>query len=205
MPDTIADSKVWKWAGVGFGEYETMLLHKSMKQLVGKSAMSQAKLWGKILGTEKDYFVVEGTLDGGEPAEGEEALPEPRGSGVNKFVYYVSNGPFDEWVQLPDLKPQDIINARSIKYQFSGDVNRTICTNPFFFDTEKVYLRAQIARITQSTNIVPAGLYKLGEENKREVEDNTQEVDGAETVVKPTVPAMADLSRWVHYTPSILK
>ena len=31
MPDTIADSKVWQWAGVGFGEYETMLLHKSMK------------------------------------------------------------------------------------------------------------------------------------------------------------------------------
>lgn len=163
MPDTIADSKVWQWAGVGFGEYETMLLHKSMKKLAVKSGMTQLKLWGKIKGTEKDYFIVEGTLDGGEPAEGEEVPAgfEARGSGVNKFVYFVSNGPIDEWTQLPDLKPKDIKNARTIKYQFSGDINKTICTNPFFFDTEKVYLRSQIARITQSTNIVPAGLHRL--------------------------------------------
>lgn len=121
-----------------------------MKKLAVKSGMTQLKLWGKIKGTEKDYFIVEGTLDGGEPAEGEEAPAgfEPRGSGVNKFVYFVSNSPIDEWTQLPDLKPKDIKNARTIKYQFSGDINKTICTNPFFFDTEKVYLRSQIARIT---------------------------------------------------------
>jgi len=150
MPDTVADSKVWQWAGVGFGEYETMLVHKSMKALAVKSSMTQLKLWGKIKGTEKDYFIVEGTLDGGEPVEGEDVPAgfEARGSGVNKFVYYVTNSPLDEWVQLPDLKPKDIINSRTIKYEFSGDVDRTICTNPFFFDTEKVYLGAQIARIT---------------------------------------------------------
>ena len=26
IPDLISDSKVWQWAGVGFGEYDTMLL-----------------------------------------------------------------------------------------------------------------------------------------------------------------------------------
>lgn len=69
--------------------------------------MSQLKLWGKILGTERDYFVVEGTLDGGEAGDGEEppAGFEARGTGVNKFVYFVSNGPLEEWIQLPDLKP----------------------------------------------------------------------------------------------------
>jgi len=36
--------------------------------------MSQLKLWGKIKGTEKDYYVVEGTLDAGEAAEGEEGV-----------------------------------------------------------------------------------------------------------------------------------
>lgn len=63
-------------------------------------------------------------------------------------------------------------------------------------------MRAQIARITQSTNIVPAGLYRLQEENRREIEDNAPE-EGE--IVKPTVPEMTDLSRWVHYTQSILK
>lgn len=26
MPDILADSKVWEWAGIGFGQYETLLL-----------------------------------------------------------------------------------------------------------------------------------------------------------------------------------
>jgi radial spoke head protein 4A len=26
VPDLVADSKIWSMAGVGFGEYETMLL-----------------------------------------------------------------------------------------------------------------------------------------------------------------------------------
>lgn len=101
MPDNLADSKIWEWAGVGFGQYETMLLQKSMKTLALSSGMSQLKLWGKIKGTEKDYYVVEGSLEAGEAAEGGEEPAEgfePRGSGVNKFVYYVCNGPLQEWV-----------------------------------------------------------------------------------------------------------
>lgn len=47
----------------------------------------------------------------------------------------------DEWTQLPDLKPQDIITARGIKVMFTGDLNRKIYTNPFYMDTEKVLLR----------------------------------------------------------------
>ena len=62
---------------------------------------------------------------------------------------------------MSDLKPQDIINARTIKYTFTGDVDAKIYTNPFYFETEKVYLRAQISRITQSTTLVPKGLYKF--------------------------------------------
>lgn len=52
MPDIIADSKVWQWAGVGFGEYELMLLHKSLKKLAKTSGSPTLKLWGKIKGTE---------------------------------------------------------------------------------------------------------------------------------------------------------
>lgn len=71
-----------------------------MKALAASSGMSQLKLWGKIKGTEKDYYVVEGTLDAGEPVEGEGEQAdgfEARGTGVNKCVYYVCNGPLEAW------------------------------------------------------------------------------------------------------------
>lgn len=61
-----------------------------------------------------------------------------------------------------------------------------IYTNPFYFDTEKTYLRAQIARITQSTTLIPKGLYKFQEETEeREIVDNAPE-DGEGEVPKPS-------------------
>lgn len=51
LPDIQADAKVWALAGVGFGEYETMLLQKSLKELVTTSGAAVVRLWGKIRGT----------------------------------------------------------------------------------------------------------------------------------------------------------
>lgn len=48
-----------------------MLLQKSLKLLIAKTTASQMRLWGKIKGTEKDYYVAEGKMDGGgEEGEG---------------------------------------------------------------------------------------------------------------------------------------
>lgn len=59
------------------------------------------RFWGKIKGTEKDYYIAEGTLDAGEGGEGGEGEPvegfEDRGTGVNKFVYWACNSPLDAW------------------------------------------------------------------------------------------------------------
>ena len=72
------------------------------------------RLWGKIRGTDKDYYVAEGKLEateGGEGGEGGGALAadaEARGTGVNVFVYWVTNSSMceaDAWTQLPDLNP----------------------------------------------------------------------------------------------------
>jgi len=119
MPDVINEAKVWEWAGVSFGEYELMLLHKSIKKHTLTAKAEQVRLWGKIRGSEKDYYVLEGTVGtgGGEEGGEEGGAPvvegmEARGSGVNKYAYWVTNSPLDAWVILPDLKPQDIINAR---------------------------------------------------------------------------------------------
>ena len=58
------------------------------------------RLWGKIRGTEKDYYIAEGSLEAGEGGEGEEPVEgvEARGTGVNKNVYWASNSPIAEWV-----------------------------------------------------------------------------------------------------------
>jgi hypothetical protein len=55
---------------------------------------------------------------------------------------------------------------------FSGDLERRIITNPFFHKREKHLLRAQIARISFSTSIVPKGLFRLVEDNPSAIEEN---------------------------------
>lgn len=104
VPDLLADAKVWQWANIGFGEYDTMILQKSIKELARKTNASSLKFWGKIKGNQKDYFIVEGAVEPGEPVDGGEPM-ETRGTGVNKFVYWVSNSPNGEWIELPDIKP----------------------------------------------------------------------------------------------------
>lgn len=67
---------------------------------------------------------------------------EPKGTGVNKKTYWVACSALEDWAMLPDLEPQDLVAARSIKVLFTGDLERDIITNPFFFRKEKHYLRA---------------------------------------------------------------
>jgi radial spoke head protein 4/6 len=105
------------------------------------------------------------------------------------------------WEKLPDLSVKDLQAARNIKVMFTGDLNRPIFTNPFFFGQEKHYLRAQISRITHSTTLFPKGLKKLNEEDPRQIEDNTPE-EGE--IVMPSTPEMQDVAMWVHANEGIL-
>lgn len=102
---------------------------------------------------------------------------------------------------MPDLTPEDIRAARRTKYHFTGDLERKIITNPFFFKTEKHYLRAQIARISHSTKLAPVGLYRMQEESTEDIEENTPDEGD---IVLPTTKAMSEKTSWVHYSKSIL-
>ncbi len=170
---------------------------KSLKQLAQTSGAGFIRLWGKIHGTKRDYFIAEGKL---EAAGGDgDAAPtnmEPRGSGVNTFVYWATNSPLESWTLLPDLTPADIQAARDTKVYFTGELDRKIITNPFFFKTEKVYLRAQIARIAHSTTIIPKGVFKTNAENEKEVEENN---DPENPFVMPNALAMSKADNWVHF------
>ena len=81
-----------------------MLLQKSLKALATTTGATNVRLWGKIHGSQRDYYIAEGTAEA--PADDTEEKPadmEPGGSGVNKFAYWATNSPLDQWVPLPDL------------------------------------------------------------------------------------------------------
>ncbi len=105
------------------------------------SGASQLRFWGKIYGSLNDYWIVEGVLETQEE-ERDHYSQEKRGEGVNKFVYWVTESLLDDWVQLPDAKPEHIIAARLIKYSFKGNLNAVIDSNPPFPGKERHLLRA---------------------------------------------------------------
>jgi hypothetical protein len=55
-----------------------------------------------------------------------------------------------------------------IKYAFKGVLNASIDSNPPFPGKERHLLRAQIARITFATSIIPKGLMEFDEETLKE-------------------------------------
>lgn len=207
VPNLPEEMKKFEWAGIYFGEEETYQLQKSLTKLAHQTKAKSLKLWGKILGSEKDYYVVEADgaqesgEEGGAPPEEPPADAEPKGTGVNKFSYFVANTAFGPWVELPVITPKHVLMARKIKHIFTGNLEANIITNPFFFGKEKHYLKAQIVRIAYNTGIVPGGLYKITEEeNSREIE---YEEEGK--FVFPTPEQALNVNSWVHFNTNILK
>src|SRR6202022_816199 len=84
---------------------------------------------------------------------------ESHGTGTNQYTYFVTNSPGLPWIKLPDVKPVMIDHARKIRYLFTGCLSSPMNSFPLFPGLEKDYLRAQIARITATTHISPAGFY----------------------------------------------
>lgn len=115
----------------------------------------------------------------------------------------MTNNPFTKWEKLPELSTLHIGVARQIKVLFSGDLERDIICNPFFFGKEKHLLRAQIARIAQSTTLVPKGSYKLNEESDRDIDEYVPEED-SKIPALPSTKNAAKLDAWVHFNASIL-
>ena len=204
VPDLIRIGRLFEWAGINFGEKEYFLIQKSIAKLAQKTGSSKIRFWGKIRGTQRDYYIAEGMLEGGE-GEGEEEKPpefEARGTGVNQFVYWVSHDALSEWKQLPDYLPKDLKASRLIKVVFTGDLERKIITNPFFTGREKHYLRAQIARIHHGTTLIPFGLFKTNEDDPKEIEANEGDDDNKYI---PQTENQSSLSNWCHFPKSILK
>jgi radial spoke head protein 4/6 len=185
-----------EWAGINFGEDINIYLQKSLKRLATMSGASNIKFFGKIYGTQRDYWIAQGKLDFNEE-QTSNPMQEARGKGANVYVYWVTDNLFSDWVQLPDVQPEHIQVARMIKVAFTGNLNASIQSCPPFPGKERHLLRAQLARITHATEICPKGLYELDEE--------TQEVKMAEEPPSLSVEEAKSLESWSHQQPILLK
>lgn len=187
---------MFEWCGISFGDQETFRIYKALKRLAKTSGATHLRFWGKFLGRQRDYFVIEGQLPYSEEAKAANHAEE-RGKGVNSHVYWVTDDLLDDWVQLPDSEPKYITAARQIKYIVTGNLNADLNTNPKFPGKERHFLRAQIARISHTTTIIPNGFMGPNEENDKEIQYT-------EEFVAPSVTDLSNLENWVHNYQNIL-
>ena len=104
IPDFKEEAEMLEWAGVSFGEENTIRLSKSLKRLAIMSGAESLRFVGKIFGTKSDYWVAAGRLNQAEE-DVRDPNVEPRGSGVNSVVYWVTDNPLHDWIQLSDCRP----------------------------------------------------------------------------------------------------
>ena len=174
--------------------------------------MESIRYWGTLYTTSaRDYYVFEvkkgsyeedeerekqgregGGGGGGGGEGGVEGVWEGRellGSGANEYAYYVTQDlhtPTPTFTQLPSTTPRFINDARATRRLLTGDLKAPVGGFPRFAGVEADLVRAQIARITQGTVVVPRGAWK---EEEGEVVIENEDWRG---------PSPGQRVEWVH-------
>jgi len=204
VPNVVEEMGFFEFAGVGLAREDAFRLYLAMSGLKETYGLKSVRFFGKILGTKKDYYVVEGTYatkPAATPYTGDGTAPEEPGSGLNACAYYVANGVSDAFELLPDTTPDAVLASMAIKKYFTGELGAPVNCYPPFPGAEKEYLRAQIARIAQATVLVPAGKFQLDEE----VEEGPKPIIPVEEYEPKAAAEMTDLENWCRLYGGILK
>mmetsp|Transcript_61655 Transcript_61655/g.133519 ORF Transcript_61655/g.133519 Transcript_61655/m.133519 type:complete len:430 (-) Transcript_61655:177-1466(-) len=196
LPDFMEEAELLSWAGIGFSELECYKIACSLRGLATTEGLTKVRLWGKVLGTNADYYVAETQADPPPDAD-EEADMDASGEGVNQYTYFAATDLCGDWQRLPDIKPPEIVAARSVRKLVTGDPSAMVITHPFFPGKEAVLLRAQIARVTADTVLCAKGFLKRDED--------TMEVAEDEEFVCPPSSEFGSLSSWMHSQQHILR
>jgi len=193
--DLIADGPLLEWAGVSFGSEELYRTHLALKQLSNKYPARGLRLWGKVQGLQNDYLIAEGQIDDDGEEDATDAWGntlEKTGTGANKYTYWVARFAGDDWVQLPNVTPQQIIVARQLRRYLTGNLDAVVGGHPPFPGKEAAYLRARIALVAAETTVSPAGVFVASEEEgSNDVNPNEEEFDA---------PDLTSLDGWAHHT-----
>merc|ERR1719424_154320 len=164
LPNVVEELAMFEHAGVGFAREEGYRLFLAMAQLKQAHGLASIRLFGKVLGTQSDYYVVEGkhaTPPTPTPPSKNPSEPELPGAGLNECVYFVASGVAGAFEQLPDVRPEQVAASLRIKKLFTGDLGAPVACYPPFPGVERDYLRTQIARIAQATVLVPTGKFAV--------------------------------------------
>jgi radial spoke head protein 4A len=184
----------------------------SLRKLAADTpSMEKLRLWGKVLGTEGDYYVAEGRLQAISDTPEKPALPdtpqydvEPRGEGTNAYTYWVSKGGAAPWIRLPSARASHIVAAKKVKRMITGDLSSQVLTMPSFPGTEQHLLRSQIARITGTCTLSVAGYL---EDKSAELDPPSKKLkDMLEPALEFAFPGhdeLAEQKGWVHASPII--
>ena len=160
------------------------------------SGADSLRFVGLIYGTQNDYWLAAGRLNNAEEDLKDETV-EPRGKGVNSIVYWVTDNLLNDWIQLPDCRPEWINAARKIRHIFTGDLNAPVECNPYFDGKERHLLRAQLSRIFAATAIVPTKMFTFEEES------NDMKFD--EEFIMPDTDTLKNLTEWGNLNQIILR
>lgn len=203
IPDYISLFNKLCWSGINLTDKENLLLNSSLRNLSIQQPNGNVSFFGKIFGKEKDYYIAE--VSEVEPPENfnyDNDMEKRKEDGVNEKVYYITNDLCSNWIELPDIKPKQIQQARNIRYIFTGDPEREIVSNPPFNGKEKHFLRCQIARIYHGSKMTPSvNHYVVGDKETpyKKLENNPDKFPPF------TFNDVKNINNWIHYPPTILK
>lgn len=211
----------WANAGITMGKDKTLMLKCSLIKLAEKEEIKSVRFWGVFSTASGNLYVAEADIDLEHhdysfiPPVGPYDVPPEVGVGTNRFVYYVTKSPFDDWVRLPDVRPSDISQSKKITWQLTGDLTNAVQSYVPYEVTEDIYLRALISRISASTILAPNDYiieYQPEEEEEQNEPPPEEEEEEKEPppkqlrlVVNPEYEG-ADIEsiEWVHVRPYIL-
>lgn len=186
------EANMFEWAGLGFSRSETFRLSVSLQRLAQANAAASMRFWGKVLGYGADFYIAEGELTA-VVSEPEDPSAEEGADGANKYTYWVmKDDGLYMWAQLPTVTREQVLVARQLRRFVHSDLEGKVAGHPPFPGLEKHFLRAQIARITASTVVCPAGYFQVNDDNNGAIEP----VDDPEI---KSAQDLADLGSWVHF------
>lgn len=209
MPDYMVEADGLAWAGAGFSDMESYKVMCSIRNLATREneGIKQMRFWGKILGTESDYYIVEAEREAQPDYEVEkegETAPDSKALLYSWYAYYAANDLCGAWTKLPDLRPRELRAARQIRKLFSGKLDAKVITHPYFDGTEASLLRAQIALISADTVLGIKGMYLPGEDEPLHLNRISMDLLNPEWK-PPPISDFANPATWVHHQPHILK
>jgi radial spoke head protein 4A len=204
IPDMMQHAELLSWAGVNMGQEEMYKVQLSIHELARREGnFAEARFFGKILGTQKDYYIAEAKL-AEYPKEDTDPQTkrEPIGTGANTYVYFATNAPEQKWTRLPNVLPEQIVTSRLMRRYFSGVLSAPVLGYPRFPWPEACYLRAQIARIASATVVSPKGFYTMvpaEDEDAPEVMAEDEEFEALDA------EALKEAENWCHHVGHLLK